>query len=88
MSRQELHDLLVQLEQERQQHDPVSSEKNHRLDELIESLEQQKLYPEDFDQYSALSNQIKEYLIEYENQHPAISAVLKSISQVLHNFRA
>ena len=88
MSRQELHDLLVQLEQQRQQLDPISSEQNHRLDDLIESLEQQKLYPNDFDQYSALGTQISDLLIEYENQHPALAIVLKSISQVLNNFKA
>jgi len=87
MSRQELHDLLVELEKQREQLDPVSSEQNHRLDGLIESLEQQKLYPEDFDQYT-LTTQVKEILLEYENQHPAFAAVLKSISQVLQNFRA
>ena len=88
MSRQELHDLLVELELKRSQLDPVSSEQNHRLDELIESLEQQKLYPDDFDQYTALVTQVKEIMLEYENQHPAFAAVLKSISQVLNNFRA
>jgi len=88
MSRQELHDLLVELEKQREQLDPVSSEQNHRLDGLIESLEQQKLYPEDFDQYTTLTTQVKEILLEYENQHPAFAAVLKSISQVLQNFRA
>ena len=88
MSQQELHDLLVQLEHQRQQLDPISSEQNHRLDDLIESLEQQKLYPDDFDQYSALGTQLNDLLIEYENQHPAFALVLKSISQVLNNFKA
>ncbi len=88
MSRRELHDLLVELELKRSQLDPVSSEQNHRLDELIESLEQQKLYPDDFDQHTALVTQLKEIMLEYENQHPALTAVLKSISQVLQNFKA
>ena len=88
MSQQELHDLLVQLEHQRQQLDPISSEQNHRLDDLIESLEQQKLYPDDFDQYSALGTQVNDLLIDYENQHPAFALVLKSISQVLNNFKA
>lgn len=88
MSQQELHDLLVELEHQRRQLDPISSEQNHRLDDLIESLEQQKLYPDDFDQYSALGTQVSDLLIEYENEHPAFAVVLKSISQVLNNFKA
>ena len=88
MSRQELHDLLVELEQKRGELDPVSSEQNHRLDELIESLEQQKLYPDDFDQYTALATKLKEMMLEYETGHPTFAAVLKSISQVLNNFKA
>lgn len=88
MSTQQLHDMLVELEKQRQQLDPVMTEQNHRLDELIESLEQQKLYPDDFDQYAALDTQINQLISEYENNHPTFSAVLKSISQVLNNFRA
>ncbi len=87
MSQHELHDLLVKLEHQRKQLDPISVEQNHRLDDLIASLEQQKLYPDEFDQYSALVTEISDFLIEYENQHPALAVVLKSISQLLNNFR-
>ncbi len=87
MSQQELHDLLVKLEHQRKQLDPISVEQNHRLDDLIASLEQQKLYPDEFDQYSTLVTEISDFLIEYENQHPALAVVLKSISQLLNNFR-
>jgi uncharacterized protein involved in exopolysaccharide biosynthesis len=88
MSRQELHDLFIQLENERQQLDIVDQEQRQRLDEIIESLEQQKLYPEEFDQYSTLGTQIREMTLEYESQHPSFAAVLNSIMQVLHNFQA
>ena len=87
MSSQELHDLLVQLENERKQFDIVDQEQRQRLDEIIESLEQQKLYPDNFDHYSALSSQIKELVLEYENQHPALTHVLSSIAEVLRNFK-
>lgn len=87
MSQHELHDLLVKLEHQRKQLDPISVEQNHRLDDLIASLEQQKLYPDEFDQYSTLVTEISDFLIEYENQHPALAVVLKSISQLLNNFR-
>ena len=87
MSQQELHDLLVQLEHERQQFDVVDGEQNHRLDEIIESLEQQKLYPEDFDQYSVLFSSIHDAVSEYESQHPSVANVLNSIAQVLRNFK-
>ena len=87
MSSQELHDLLVQLEQERNQLDPVLQEQNLRLEQLVESLEQQKLYPEDFDQFSALSTQVSEMVTEFESNHPSVAAVLESISRVLQNFK-
>ena len=66
----------------------VEQEKHLRLDEIIESLEQQKLYPEEFDHYSALSTQINEWIVEYESQHSAIANALNSIVQLLRNFKA
>lgn len=88
MGNEQLHDLLVELEKQRRQLDPVVVEQNHRLDELIESLEQQKIYPDDYDQYTALDSQVSQLIDEYEQNHPTFAAVLKSISQVLNNFRA
>jgi septal ring factor EnvC (AmiA/AmiB activator) len=88
LSSQELHDLLVQLEQERSQLDPVYQEQHQRLEELVESLEQQKLYPDDFDQFSALASQVKEMVSEFEANHPSVAAVLDGISRVLQNFKA
>ncbi|MGI9316423.1 MAG: DUF4404 family protein [bacterium] len=88
MSSQELHDLLVQLEQERNQLDPVHQEQHQRLDQLVESLEQQKLYPEDFDQFSALSTQVNEMVNDFETNHPSVAAVLEGLSRVLQSFKA
>ncbi len=88
MSSQELHDLLVKLEQERNQLDPVHQEQHQRLDELVESLEQQKLYPDDFDQFSALASQVSEMVNDFEANHPSVAAVLEGISRVLQNFKA
>lgn len=87
MSRQELHDLLAQLEQERNLLDPVNQEQHQRLDELVESLEQQKVYPGDFDQYSVLASQVSEMVAEYEANHPSVAAVLNGIARVLQNFK-
>jgi len=87
LSSQELHDLLVQLEQERNQLDPVYQEQHQRLEELVESLEQQKLYPDDFDQFSALSSQVSEMVSDFETNHPSVAAVLDGISRVLQNFK-
>ncbi len=87
MSRQELHDLLAQLEQERNLLDPVNQEQHQRLDELVESLEQQKVYPDDFDQYSVLATQVSEMVAEYEANHPSVAAVLNGIARVLENFK-
>jgi len=87
MSRQELHDLLSQLKQERISGDIVESEHQQRLDEIIESLEQQKLYPDTFDQYSSLDQQIRELVRNYEAEHPTVQAILNSVQQVLNSFK-
>lgn len=88
MSHTQLHDLLSELEKERDELGFVETEKNHRLDSLIEALEQQKLYPEEFDQYSTLQVQVEALIDDFEEQNPTFAAVLSSISQVLHNFRS
>ncbi|MDG2087263.1 MAG: DUF4404 family protein [Arenicellaceae bacterium] len=88
MSSKELHDLLDQLKLERENSDMVDGEYQSRLDEIIESLETQKLYPDAFDQYSTLSGQVKELFGELEAEHPSIHAVLDGIHEVLLNFRA
>lgn len=88
MSRQELHDLLAQLKQERDSSDLVDNEHKMRLEEIIESLEQQKLYPDTFDQFSVLSDQIQTLFDDLESEHPSIRALLTAMGQLLHNFRA
>jgi hypothetical protein len=87
MSRRELHDLLGQLKLERENSDMVDSEYQLRMDEIIESLEQQKLYPDAFDQYSVLGDQVRELLTDIESQHPSVGGVLNGIQSVLQNFR-
>ena len=87
MSSKDLHDLLDRLKLERENSDMVDGEYQLRLDEIIESLEQQKLYPESFDQYSTLSDQVKELFVDLEAKHPSIHSVLDGIHDVLLNFR-
>lgn len=87
MSQEKLHDLIVELRTQRSSTDIVDSEYNQRLDEIIESLEQQRLYPDTFDQYSNLSEQVKTLIQDYETEHPAFKAVLSGIQQVLNSFR-
>ena len=88
MSRQELHDYLTQLKEERKKLDLVDSEYQLRLDEIIESLEQQRLYPDTFDQYSTLGDQVRNLLIDYEADHPAVKAVLDGIHEIIRNFKS
>ena len=88
MSRQELHDHLARLKEEREKLDVVDSEYQLRLDEIIESLEQQRLYPESFDQYSPLGDQVRNLLIDYEADHPAVKAVLDGIHEFIRNFKS
>lgn len=87
MSREKLHDLLVQLKERRQGADIVDGEYNQRLDEIVESLEQQQLYPDSFDQYSSLSEQLASLVRDYEKEHPTLKSILDSIHQLLNNFR-
>ena len=88
MTREQLHDLLLQLESARAQIDPVDRERHQRLDDLVESLEQQKLYPDDFDRYSVLADQTREMVIEIETEHPALARILDGIAGVLRSFSA
>lgn len=87
MSNQELHDFLAQLKEQNHGTDLVDSEYQQRLDEIVESLEQQQLYPDTFDQYSALSEQVKGLMEDYEAEHPLIRSLLDGIHQILNNFR-
>ena len=64
MSRQELHDLLSHLKQERNSVDIVDSEYQHRLDEIVESLEQQKLYPDTIILFNSIDEQNKKARFE------------------------
>jgi len=88
MSVNELHNLLTDLTHQRKNADIVDSEYQQRLDEIIESLEQQKLYPDSFDQYSALQEQVGELLLNYETEHPVMQSILKGIQQLLNNFKS
>jgi hypothetical protein len=87
MSKNELHDCLTQLKEQRHGSDLVDTEYQQRLDEIVESLEQQQLYPDTFDQYSALAEQVKALMIGYETEHPVISSLLGGIHRILNNFR-
>ena len=49
MSRAELHDLLVELESQKNNLGIIASAERQHLDQLVESLEQQQLDPEGFD---------------------------------------
>ena len=88
MSKEGLHDLLAELKQERSSADIVDSEHQQLLDEIVESLEQQQLYPDSFDQYSSLNEQIRNMMINFQEEHPEIKRVLNSVHQLLSNFSA
>ena len=86
MSKEGLHDLLEELKEERNTADIVDVEYQQLLDEIVESLEQQQLYPDSFDQYSSLTEQVKKMVIAYQEEHPEIKRVLNSVQQLLSNF--
>ncbi len=88
MSEKGLHDLLAQLKEQRHGTELVDSEYQQRLDEIIESLEQQQLYPDTFDQYSILGDQVRNIVLDYEVEYPAIRMVLDSIHRILDNFKS
>ena len=87
MSNRELHDYLTQLKEQRHGTDLVDSEYQQRLDDIVESLELQQLYPDTFDQYSALTEQVRTLVADYEAEHPMIHSVLDGIHRILNNFR-
>lgn len=88
MSNQQLHDFLTQLKEQRRCTDIVDSEYQLRLDEIVESLEQQQLYPDSFDQYSVLAEEVTALISNYEAEHPAIRSLLDGIHRILNNFRS
>lgn len=87
MSNEELHDFLTQLKEHRHGTDLVDSEYQQRLDEIVESLEQQQLYPDTFDQHSVLTEQVKALIVDYEAEHPVIRSLLDGIHRIVNNFR-
>lgn len=95
MSRQQLHDLLTDLETQRNALDPVDHEHQRRLDELISSLERQRVDEANLtasdanraEENEAISNRITEMVTEYEADHPKITAVLNGIGRVLQSFK-
>ncbi|MFQ3246256.1 MAG: site-specific recombinase XerC [Arenicella sp.] len=87
MSNQDLHDFLTQLKEQRKGSGIVDTEYQNRLDEIIESLEQQVLYPDTFDQYSALAEQVSGLMVDFEAEHPVIGSLLSGIHRLLNNFR-
>jgi hypothetical protein len=87
MSNQDLHDFLTQLKEQRKGSGIVDTEYQNRLDEIVESLEQQVLYPDTFDQYSALAEQVSGLMVDFEAEHPVIGSLLSGIHRLLNNFR-
>ncbi len=85
MTQTQLHNLLDQLKDEHAGVEMIEHEHKAKLESLVESLEQQKIYPDDFDQFSALGTQAHELAEEYEQQFPKTAALLKSIAQTIEN---
>jgi hypothetical protein len=87
MSNQDLHDFLARLKEQRSGTGMVDIEYQKRLDEIVESLEQQVLYPDTFDQYSVLAEQVSALMLDYETEHPVIGSLLDGVHRILNNFR-
>ena len=87
MTARDLHDHLAKLKSERDQATMEDDEYKMRLDDIVEALEEQALYPESADQNSLLSDQVRDLVLDYETEHPAIRVILNSIHDLLQNFR-
>ncbi|MBX2869519.1 MAG: hypothetical protein KTR18_12630 [Acidiferrobacterales bacterium] len=85
MSQEQLHKLLDQLKEEHAGIEMLEQEYRSKLDAFLESLEQQKLYPEEFDQFSTLESQARELAAGYASQFPKTSALFISIAKTLEN---
>ena len=82
-----LHDYLAQLKAERDQATIEDDEYKMRLDEIVEALEEQALYPDSAENNSMLSDQVRNLVLDYESEHPTIRVILNSLHDVLQNFR-
>ena len=87
MTGTELHDHLAQLKAERAQTTIEDGEYQMRLDEIVEALEEQVLYPDSVDRNSMLSDRVRNLVLDYESEHPAIRVILNSLHDLLQNFR-
>jgi hypothetical protein len=83
MSQEQLLALFKQLDEHLQDGSMEESEHRLRIAEIIESLERQQMQAESFDQFSAASVTVKQLLETYENKHPTISGILRSLSNAL-----
>ena len=83
-----LHDHLVKLKAERDQATIEDDEYKMRLDDIVEALEEQALYPDSAENNSMLSDQIRNLVLDYESDHPTIRVILNSLHDVLQNFRS
>ena len=83
-----VHDHLASLKAERDQATIEDDEYRMRLDEIVEALEEQALYPDSAERNSMLSDQIRNMVLDYESEHPTIRVILNSLHDVLQNFRS
>ncbi len=85
MSQEQLLTLFKQLDEQLQDGSVEESEHKLRIAELIDSLERQQMQPDSFDQFSAASVTVRQMLETYENKHPTIAGILRSLSNTLSN---
>jgi hypothetical protein len=83
MSQKDLINQLKQLHDELPDQTLEEGQHKHLIGDLLENLESQDIGNENFDQFSDLTESVKLLLIKYEDNHPALAGILRSLSNTL-----
>ena len=83
MSQKDLIKQLQQLHDELPDQSLEDGQHKHLIADMLENLESRDIGNENFDQFSDATDTIKALLIKYEDNHPALAGILRSLSNTL-----
>ena len=83
MSQTDLINQLKQLHDHLPDKTPEEAQHRQVIGELLENIESRDLGHDNFDQLSDVADTIKMLLIEYEDRHPAVTGILRSLGNTL-----
>lgn len=83
MSQKQLIDELKNLHATLQESAPEEVQHRMLIGEMLENLESQDLGTGNFDELSDMADTLRMLLIDYEDRHPVVAGVLRSLSNTL-----